>query len=757
MSCVPYLRTVAALALGPLAAVALAGAPAAWTGIVDRVPVRVEVLPRGHDIDAATQAEEPWWAWGDTTSDAYAFTFREADAPQLIVAFDEADGPGGAFARLYVAEPGETLVHAFDGETLRVEAEPYLEIRTLQGGWIVDGVTNYDLSLTVHGPRDVDSDYPLAAPLRRTFEVRTAEPGVPGVQTMRLDGLDPRERGIRRFTVSQRTDDAPPFRVAAPFMPTFPVLGVGRSGTYNSWWVENPPPVLYDLGLADLELNNFVGFQEAGIYRISSTSLPPGVDFEAPFAFYGFLDDIRQPQMLVRADSFPFDPEGPVAFAVERPRSSFRYAWRTDSETEWRYTLHLAGPIAYEHEHVYAGTPVRAPDYDEAPGWVLDQAWPAVTFVEAMDGYFGSEGIYFYTVQGDAPWPWLSGAELTPPAFLDEPYLPAEADLTMQSLQGLPDGFRGEYHATYERPVELYVSPVDGRVHLLGAEAGVWNLGAGEVVRTSDEDGDGYVDTWRRELVPPAETDPDGEPTVPRARDGVVEELLYLRDGQAVWVSADGARTVAIDRPLAPRHVAPPRDEAGWRAFRALAAELDAAAPTPASFEPWLARLSDAVPRALDATAAAALGEAGLEVPALEAQWTARAAVLDAPVALEPGRIAVTVRNIGSVASEARVDLHVGEAGDVVAQAVSQRVLAPAEEAELVAVYLPREAGNRTLVARMDGQEVARVEVTVAARSRRDVGAVFAGGWFPAPLVWVLVGIVSLVTVGGAVTAGRPR
>ncbi len=582
MSSIVVILTLVILTLAPssVSADALPGRQAA----IENTGAWVRVLPRGHEASPDVLQNEPWWRWGNTSTDAYLFSFQAPERVDLIISFETVEGT--TEAKFFLpADDEEAIRYAIVGDAVDVKSRrglPYLVLTAKDGSWLEDGKTDYRLAAAVDGYTESTPDAKTDGAVDLRTQVYAQATDLPDYEVSWVTNDDrPWDASLIRFSLNLRMPDGPPFVTTPPVMPSFPVFGFGPPIPNSEWFVRNPPPLYYDTTEGGLVLNSFVGFQQAGIYRLSSASLPPNVDFESPYIQYGFVPGSRYAQLVVRADSFSRDDEY-ASYGRGSDKTSFRYSWKVGDQLNWRYSLQLAGFQPYDRTHGYGGFRVFAPDYAETPGWILDRKWPIATFVESVNGYPGAEGIYFYTVQGELPWDWLSGLANTPPDYLVSPYLTANADLTEDSIRGLPPAFRGEYSPSYGRSPSLYFSPVDKRLHLAYAEGGLWNLGDGQVLRTYNLDGDEYVDSWVRERVPLQTTD------LARALPGPVDEALYMLDGNVLYSGPAGATIASSQVPDARFGIAPPRDESSWQQFRTAIAPYEGKESDPANLASWL-------------------------------------------------------------------------------------------------------------------------------------------------------------------------
>ena len=204
----------------------------------------------------------------------------------------------------------------------------------------------------------------------------------------------------------------------------------------------------------------------------------------------------------------------------------------------------LSGGSASTRRSEFSEFSVLAVPPDRLPDWISEQTWQAATFVEVMKPYWTTEGVYEYSVAdfGNIP-PLHSIAELAnhpPRAVVDD----------------IPEGFRGEYSLELGTPAQLYVSPIDGRAHLLDADAGVWNLGRGRQIRYESVGGD-HVNHWT---------------ILERGRP--VNDL-YVAAGQILLNDATGTRVGNLLEPEAIATFAPPRDHEEWNKLSALLDKVD--------------------------------------------------------------------------------------------------------------------------------------------------------------------------------------
>ncbi|MCY0878510.1 MAG: hypothetical protein OWU84_06190 [Firmicutes bacterium] len=548
---------------------------------MDGVKTWITVVRRGGHQPPLS--ESVWWKWGNTTHDEYLFAFGGSTNARLLLAFSQ-NAQGRLTAALYTNDLGHLpLKYRLDPQGIRVLSgggHPYVVLDSRTGGWVEHGRTNYDVTLWVDGLSGMG--YPKVLPnghFNTVYRVGQKSPGIPEWEVGQNLGNPQPQWGYPRLEVQERLPGAPPFRVMPGVMPDFPYLGVGTTRQVD-WFLENPSPLYFDLSQGQLMLYSFVGFENGGTYRINSVAAAPHPDFESPFAFYNFVPDSRHAQLVVRSDTYPAGDRFGFFPAIHRDETSFRYSWAGANPALFSYSLQLAGSIPLDQTVSIGGVRFRGIKPNDLPSWVMAQKWPMVAFVQSMTGYASSEGIYSYTPQQPAAWPWLLGLTAHPAAYWSHPALVANPG-PATSDQGLAVGYRGEYDAEDFRPPKLYISPVDGLVHLLWAEGGVWNLGRGWYEREENLTGGPYLDVWELKHL-------TKQRRHPRAQGGKTVAAVYQIGQTLVY---QGPTTLEIRRTTArirPTLVNPPTNRTSWERFRQLTAKAETGR-SPFDMAAWVA------------------------------------------------------------------------------------------------------------------------------------------------------------------------
>ncbi len=572
-------RLIGGLLLALAASLALAESGVAnWHGSWEGLNLYVTVVARGHSITPAERAGEPWWKWGNTTTDAYLFGFGRPGV-DLVVSFSTEKGTPAA--TLYVLPKNQRdEVRTGPGRFILPNSVfPRVVVRPKVGGWWTGSLPNFGLvgKMAVQAGNEC---YPPGKHLGWEFHMGALRPGVLGWMTaIRIWDPHP-NKACPRFEATILADPHLAAKLAPPLIPGWPFL----SARANLDYAGPERPVFFQIATRSLHVFG-PGFKDAGIYWVNSYSYPPRISFEAPMAWYKFD---RRPgkiaNLIVRLEHFPSGYK--LASLPYLSRSDVRLSWTGAdagaSAPNWRYSISVIGDVPVTRRVKVGDTSVDAVPYRQLPAWVVDRPWDGASFVEATHGFAGSEGIYSYSVAANFPlFYWINGMSDRPIDTLRFPYLGGRPTTDPNQL---PSGFRGEYNLAYLRRPELYFSPVDNQVHLLYPEGGLWNLGGGRVLREDNLTDGPYIDAWKLEEIPPAKP---GQPF--QALPGRVSQALYALDGYLIYSGPGGAEIRKASYALSAFHLDPPTGRASWRNFLDALAPYRGQARSPTDLRAWLA------------------------------------------------------------------------------------------------------------------------------------------------------------------------
>jgi hypothetical protein len=286
------------------------------------------------------------------------------------------------------------------------------------------------------------------------------------------------------------------------------------------------------------------------------------LDFENPFAYYDLADDHDgRPELIIRNEYSPPGSVGEWVRGQFRPRGAldqamefFRYSWNQDNDVYWDYKLSLIGHNVLTNVVSFPDFDVVSIPYDQYP-WILTEKmeWDGATFVQVeADAETSSEGVYDWD---DIP-------------ALSRQFIYGIGDELKVGQSDIRAALRGEYRLEQFLSPRLYFSPVDHKLHLLGAEAGVWNLDDALRVRYEDMDGDGYFDQWQstRRSPPqgPERTFSDRNPFDEEAVDERVMKSLQLAAGMLIYADSGQVRLVRTVVEPSLFETLPPRDHDEW-------------------------------------------------------------------------------------------------------------------------------------------------------------------------------------------------
>lgn len=371
--------------------------------------------------------------------------------------------------------------------------------------------------------------------------------GIPDYQLQRLMTWFPQYYAVFRATLYSN-----PHQNRALHYPNYiiwPLLV--SSHNYEAYnYFDRPPVVAINWEQAKIDRAGIIGYPIENGYHINSRfSWEKGqenyADFENPMAYYDLANDKDgRPELFVRFEVFEKgDPLVLVRFNGQKapvPLTHVEYTWDSNNDGRWDYEMGLGARFPINSTVEYADFSIRTVPYELIPTWVNGQHWDmAIFFAAENGGYWNSEGMGEWGINRG-----YLGGELVEPSDLRDLYLTGMAGAT--SLEAftryyneIPVGFRGELAAHYFSEPQLYVSPIDGRVHLYRATQGVWSISDQKVIRTQDLNADGFIDQWQ--LFTGEEID--------SALNVAQNFLLYAGEGEVVIKSLSSIPEVKLFQP----------------------------------------------------------------------------------------------------------------------------------------------------------------------------------------------------------------
>jgi hypothetical protein len=130
----------------------------------------------------------------------------------------------------------------------------------------------------------------------------------------------------------------------------------------------------------------------------------------------------------------------------------------------------------------------------------------------------------------------------------------------------------------------LYFSPIDNRLHLLGAEGGLWNLDDQTHIRLHNLSADHYIDAWVREQTVAM----DNLSESGFEAKGIPVEALYAFDDHFLYSGPTGVELLQANYEFSSFQVKPPSDHHTWEAFRTTVLPYTEQRRNPDNLRSWL-------------------------------------------------------------------------------------------------------------------------------------------------------------------------
>lgn len=489
---------------------------------------RVLVYDGGRNM----RRSDRWEQAADFSDDTWVFDIGGnggSNQATLIIVFSTEGGD--SLARIYDQTNANPIQYEASGNSVQVITPPYpsLIIRA-RGPWLnPDGSLNYNLTWQFDGPA---ANREQAARLPDWFALN-GDPDLEG------ESRDADQDGVPEFLWST-------LLAKVPFSEGFPRTGAAvNSGRQRPadiknivfWPLLNRPDnpqgrnyfdtplfVGIDWQTGLITTFSFLGYPIEEGYHINSLGVLQRnrlnvLNFENPMAYYDLAEDRDGfPELFIRTVYMP--PGSPLYVSggpTATPLTMIQYSWnqRNHPALLWDYKVDIAGANEISDTVRLGDMTIKQVPHAELPGWVWRQRWGFATFIafESGDGYFSSEGLYEWsTMEGVQSYGGISAGSLlagpqdyTSSDIRDIPLSDQRQRtyLTGRSVQPPADlyhsiltGFRGEY-GDINGPINLYFSPIDRRLHLLGVSHGVYNAGNNRRVEYHNLDADPYIDSWR--------------------------------------------------------------------------------------------------------------------------------------------------------------------------------------------------------------------------------------------------------------------
>lgn len=498
----------------------------------------------------------------------WIFDAKGDGTANLVINFHSSSD--GLIADLYDDQNGDGAVSfaVQDGYILVTES-PYPTVRVVapDGFWEKDGKPNFNLDVSVDGPvmAAFGAQFYLArlkSDGRVDFQIQVRDAdldGRPDYELIRAGQDVPRnvnaylselmvnsghdEVPITNYVVWRLVGTAPGeengFKSGTLPAPLF-TAPAGTSFGYVKNYGESFPPIQVDWEHSRIRfVGEFVASRanEDNWFIYSFSPFGPGqpnyADFENPFAFYDLAGDKDgRPELQIRLEHYGPNDARMNGGRFSQPLQDVRYSWDQFNSNKWDFKVDLIGRRAIDTLVKFADFDVRTVPYNDLPTWVLDGRWDAVTFVAVeKPDYWTSEGIY---------------ENVDPDHEIRNEYITGKLDVAPAPHLDWPAGTRGEYNLEMQGRPALYFSPIDRKLHLLRATAGVWKLDKRREIRYDNLGGD-YINHWS--LI-------EGDRET---------KTLYAASNYVIYADSSGIYLKHVSVPLSSFTTLPPRSHDEWR------------------------------------------------------------------------------------------------------------------------------------------------------------------------------------------------
>jgi hypothetical protein len=525
------------------------------------------------DGDGDMSAGTDWRTVTDFMDDTWVYDIGADGSAQVIVRYQTSGGR--SVASIYDDRDGDGRVaYRSSGTGVLIDESPYwtARITSAPGGWFLpDGHPNLNVRIDVDGPiptLDRAPDYYLTDYMPHdgrpdvSFEEVADPDGVATYALRRLLAPSPYDWGFGRAWLwgnAGRYPTAPSSRAFFPFLQV-PVDPQDPSQSRVRYF-DRPPNVAVDWSKGSVTGVGLEGYPIGDGYHFNSNDyITPGaindVSFESPQAYY----DLAQ-----RHDAFPTahirfftrPPEDPTMFSLPNARNepwqAVAYDWNVASpgSLRWDFKVSVAGNYTIDDIVHFPDFDVRTVPYDNLPYWITERDWKLTTFLAREGpGYQSSEGLYEWMADtGDDPVGNPARADEARAATLG--YMQGAVDAPPDAyFQTTYPGFRAERHFATAQPPKLYFSPIDRKVHLFGAESGIWTIDDRLVIRSDAIGGGPYLNHWRS------------------FEDGFQRRELYAGADTLLYTDASTVTLVRARVPPSLSEALPPRNHSDWLSFR---------------------------------------------------------------------------------------------------------------------------------------------------------------------------------------------
>jgi len=209
--------------------------------------------------------------------------------------------------------------------------------------------------------------------------------------------------------------------------------------------------------------------------------------WENGFYFYDLSGERRgAPQLSIRLGDDPGETGAIGARKGQGEYDNFRYSWDFHENTNpdnvrWSFGILGLGFVPYNHTNAYPFGVVNRIPYEDAPNFIFSQNWTGVIFTADEAGIQrGLEGLYENPDLAAILWYKRNNYKVVP-------YFPWV-------------GNRADWNYSFSGQVQLYISNLDKKLHLLNAQRGIWLVNLNESIEYESTNGK-FIDKITRNQV----------------------------------------------------------------------------------------------------------------------------------------------------------------------------------------------------------------------------------------------------------------
>lgn len=527
---------------------------------------QVRIYDGGDNMGVSVDWREATDFWDDT----WVFDMKGDGNAQFVAQFMPV--ANGFAMHLFMDQNGNGVVSIeVDGEgRVRVTESPAPPlIVTVQGDWYLpDGQLNWNVQFQVDGPIRHIYTYNLtevwhqrdyfrldgSADTELKFADADAD-GVPEMGIWRVLAPTPASRGSMRTWIWSNEGRHPPEQPDDfVFFPYFSANNFedtvvnGRASVSGRNYFDTPPLVSMAFDSARIRYLYFPGYPIEEGYHVHSLNyfrddVVNYANFENEQAYYDLAEDRDGiPELHIRHRYY--DAGDPYGWSLDTPVDEIRWSWNQDNvdELAWTHKVSLAGRHEITTTVQLGDVAYGTVPYAELPDWVMERPWDYGLFV-------ASETFPLRSTEGIYEWNAVEQVHGEDASSLSR-YLAGDVTLDpADAFTELSPGWRGDVAPRLNGVPTLYLSALDGKLHLRQATRGLWNLDERNQLHYADEDGDGYFDSWQL------------------FTDGELKQQLHLAAGQLLFADGGRMRIQPYDGPLAHVEALPPRTDGERRAL----------------------------------------------------------------------------------------------------------------------------------------------------------------------------------------------